>query len=142
MTNINVSHVNINSITAPNRLDELEQFVNNNNIHILCATETKLDENVGQSLYTLQSFSPPFTKHRTRQGGGVAIFTRNNLACTRLCELELDGVEWIWIKIRTKRHTIIIGCIYYPPNQSISNLSIFWTNSQIVPSELKNTCHH
>ena len=124
-TNLNVSHVNINSITAPNRLDELQQFVNNNNIHILCVTETNLDENVGPSLYTLQSFTPQFTKHRTRQGGGVAIFTRNNLACTRLCELELDGVEWIWMKLRTKRHTTIISCIYYPPNQSLSNLSNF-----------------
>ena len=56
---LNVSHVNINSITAPNRLDELEQFGNSNNIHVLCLTETKLDDTVNQSLYTMQSFSPP-----------------------------------------------------------------------------------
>ena len=122
---LNVSHVNINSITAPNRQDELEQFANSNNIHVLCLTETKLDETVSQSLYTLQAFSLPFTKHRTRQGGGVAIFIRNNLACTRLYDLELDGIEWIWVKLRTKKHTVIISCIYYPPNQNIANLSNF-----------------
>ena len=46
-----ISHCNINSITASDRIDELSQFVNINNIDILCLTETKLDQNVHPSLY-------------------------------------------------------------------------------------------
>ena len=109
---LNVSHVNINSITAPNRLDELEQFANSNDIHVLCTTETKLDETISQTLYTMQSFRTPFTKHRTRRGGGVAIFIRKNIACTRILELELEGIEWVWVKIRTNREIVMVCCIY------------------------------
>ena len=107
----NVSHVNINSITAPYRLDELEQFTESNKIHILCTTETKLDAAVHQSLYTLSSFSQPFTKHRNRRGGGVAIFARKYISCTRICELELEEVEWVWVKTRVKNGTLMICCV-------------------------------
>ena len=73
----------------------------------------------------MQSFSPPFTKHRARQGGGVAIYARNNVACTRICELELEGVEWVWVKVRLKREIIMICCIYLPPNQNIVDFKYF-----------------
>ena len=130
--NLNVSHVNINSITAPSRLDELEQFANSNDIHVLCITETKIDERVGQSLYTMKSFSPPFTKNRTRRGGGVAIYTRSNLACTRICELELEDVEWIWIKLRQKGRQLSYVVYTSLPIKVSRNSKTSWTNSQIV----------
>ena len=39
---IKIAHVNINGITAENKLDELEQFIETNTIQILAVTETKL----------------------------------------------------------------------------------------------------
>ena len=64
-------------------------------------------------------------KNRTRQGGGVAIFTRSNIPCTRICEFEFDDVEWVWVKIRTQKATVLICCVYFPPNQSIIDLKNF-----------------
>ena len=125
---LNISHVNIYSITSPNRLDELEQFANSNHIHILCATETKLDSTVHPSLYTMSSFSSPFTRHRTRHGGGVAIYVRDNLASSRITELEFEDTECLWIKIRVQNETIIICCVYFPPNQNSTQLKCFLDN--------------
>ena len=122
---LNIAHVNINSITAPNRLDELEQFTYSNNIHVLCTSETKLDSTVHPSQYTMTSFSPPFTRHRTRHGGGVAIYIRDNIAATRDEWLEMEGIEWIWAKIKIKSQTLLICCIYFPPNQSAADLKCF-----------------
>ena len=58
------AHANINSITAPGRLDDLEMFANTHNIDIICTAETKLDSNLNTSLYRIDSFSQPLTRHR------------------------------------------------------------------------------
>ena len=62
---ITIAHVNINSITAENKKDELEQFITTNDIQILALTETKLDNSTAESQYTIDGFHPPIIKHRT-----------------------------------------------------------------------------
>ena len=65
---ITIAHVNINSITSENKITELEQFIITNDIKILALTETKLDNSVAGSQYTIDDFHPPITKHRRRHG--------------------------------------------------------------------------
>ena len=85
--NLNKSHVNINSITAPGRVDELHCFVEFNNIDILMLTETKLDKNVHPGLYELPNLHPPFLNNRTRHGGGTATYVRTNISASRVTDL-------------------------------------------------------
>ena len=66
-----ISHVNINSVTALYRLQELSQFVEINNVDIVALTKTKLDDTVHPDLYRLPSFHST-TNHRNRHGGGTA----------------------------------------------------------------------
>ena len=115
---ITAAHVNINSITARCRLDELSLFASINDIDILCLSETKLDNSVHPSLFTLDNFHDPLTRHRDRNGGGVAIYVRNNLAVKRLTNLEIGEIEWVWCLVKIKRSTIIICTLYLPPNLS------------------------
>ena len=60
-------------ITAPNKLQELELFTQYHNINRLALTETKLDTNVHPTLFNINGFHPPMTRHRDRKGGGVAL---------------------------------------------------------------------
>ena len=113
---LTVCHTNINSITANGRLDELSQFVHINDIDILCLSETKLDKNVHPSMYHLPGYSEPLTRHRTRHGGGVAIYTRSNLAVHRLSDFESTDIEWIWARVKIGPNTVIVCCTYVPPN--------------------------
>ena len=113
---ITLSHININSITATNKLQELEQFISTNSIDILALTETKLDDTVHPSLYSLSHFHPPLTRHRTRRGGGTALYARSTLPLIRLNDLELEGEEWIWAMVRTKNCSIIFCVTYLPPD--------------------------
>ena len=117
---ITISHVNINSITSCCRLDELSHFTSLNKIDILCLSETKLDAHVHPSLFALDNFHEPLTRHRDRNGGGVAIYVRNNIAVKRLPDLELDGLEWVWCLLKIQRTTLIICTIYVPPHFSSS----------------------
>ena len=123
-----IAHVNINSITAENKIDELQQFVDTNCIKILSLTEAKLDDNIPTSQYKLTGFHTPLTKHRNRHGGGVAIYIHSSLPFERLSELELDGEEWLWAKIRLPEVTLLISCIYLPPNLSSERLNFFIDN--------------
>ena len=113
-----ISHVNINSVTAPYRLQELHQFAETNHVDVLALTETKLDDTINPDLYHLPNFHSPITKHRNRHGGGTALYARTSVPITRIPELELPGEEWIWAKININDSLIIICCIYLPPKLS------------------------
>ena len=68
--NIIISHVNINSITSRCRLDELSHFSSLHDIDIICLSETKLDDQVHPSFYTLDNFHDPMTRQETEMGVG------------------------------------------------------------------------
>ena len=123
-SNITIAHVNINSITSRCRLDELSHFTFLNDIDILCLTETKLDETVHPSLFTLDNYHSPLTKHRNRNGGGVATYVRNNLAVKRISHLETPGVESVWCLVKVKQTTLLICSVYVPPNLSSDQYSL------------------
>ena len=122
---ITISHVNINSITSRCRLDELSIFSSLNDIDVICLSETKLDDQVNPSLFILNNYHEPLTKHRDRKGGGVAIYVRNNIAVKRLHHLEIDGIEWIWCLIKIKSITLIICSLYLPPKSTTNQHSEF-----------------
>ena len=123
------ARVNINSITAANRLDELHHFVHDNDIHIIALSETKLDDNIHPALYRLDNFHAPLAHHRNRHGGGTAIFAHKSLPITQIRNLELDSCEdGVWCKISIARASILICCLYLPPNLNANRLEQFIDN--------------
>ena len=122
---LTISHVNINSITAPGKLDELTYFVEMNNIDILLLTETKLDHTIHPSLYSLPSFHPPYLNNRNRHGGGTATYIRSTISANRLTDLELDGEEWTWTMLKINNTKVITCSLYLPPNLSAERLDVF-----------------
>ena len=136
---LRIAHVNINSITAENRMDELHQFVRDNNIHILALTETKLDDNIHPSLYRLDNFHNPITHHRNRHGGGTAIYAHKSLPITQMQPPELNPCEdWVWCKITIAKISLLISCIYLPPNLDANRLEQF-TENLLESINLTNT---
>ena len=128
--NLNICHVNINSITS--KIDELQVFVTTNNIDILMVSETKLDDTIHSSLYELQGFHAPYLNNRNMGGGGTAIYTQSNLAVRRLKNLEIQEEDWVWAKVSTYNKSINICSIYLPPRQTVDRLEDF--NSKFIES--------
>ena len=125
---LTIAHININSITAQNKLDELQHCIDTNGIQIIALTETKLDDTVDSSLYKIQGFHSPLTRHRNRHGGGVAIYVHASLPVKRLTGLELGGHEWIWAKIKLNTFTLVMCCSYLPPNLTAEDHQLFTDN--------------
>jgi hypothetical protein len=91
---------------------ELQKF------DILCFTETWLITNVANQDISLDNFQSPFRKdHVDRLGGGVAIYVKNDYHVVHRNDLEVLGVECVWVEIKiSKNHPVLIGTFYRPPD--------------------------
>ena len=123
--NLTLAAININSITSPGRLEELECFVVDNSIDVLAVSELKIDLTVHPSLYSLPNFHSPIVKPRTRRGGGVGIYISKSLPFSRMIELENDEFETIWVKVRVKEKSFVICSSYLPPHTPADKQSRF-----------------
>ena len=114
--NLVISAVNINSITAPERLQELNDFVAVNHVDVLALSELKIDSTVHPSLYTIANFHTPVVKYRSRKGGGTGLYVRNCLPFSRLNDYENEEFEAVWVKIKMNSACVIICSNYLPPH--------------------------
>ena len=122
--NIVISAININSITVPDRLEELQQFVKNNDINILALSEIKLDATDHPSLYSQDGSHPPLLRTRSVKGGGVAVYVKNTFPFSQITEHENDAFEALWVKIRVQKSAITLCSCYLPPHTYISRPEI------------------
>ena len=110
---LSLIHLNIQSICP--KLD----IINGNlrDFDILCFTESWLDPNVNDSELMLDNFNIPFRHDRQdRAGGGVIVYTKDHLYCKRRHDLEIHGIECVWLEINEKSQKYLIGTFYRPPN--------------------------
>ena len=65
----------------------------------------------------IEHFKLPFRNDRTgRIGGGVAIFVRDTITCKRRFDLEIRGLEAVWIEILMNSKKVLLGGFYRPQN--------------------------
>jgi len=99
--------------------EEIEICVQLQGYNLIAITEIWWDNlhdwNAVMDGYTL------FRKDRpTRQGGGVALYVREQLECTELClGMDEERVESLWARIKGQPHMgdTIVGVYYRPPDQ-------------------------
>ena len=123
--NLVISAVNINSITAPDRLQELSNFVTVSHIDVLALSELKIDSTVHPNLYAIENFHPPIVKCRSRKGGGTGLYVRNCLPFSRITDYENEEFEAVWVKIKMKNACVIICSNYLPPHSPAEKLTRF-----------------
>ena len=118
-SNLNYSHnlsfVQYNVQSILNKLDilqaELYEF------DILALTETWLNQSVDTEDLLFQTFNKPERKDRTGDShGGVMLYVKENIYYKRREDLEIRGVENIWIEIANNHRRILFGLFYRQPN--------------------------
>ena len=111
------AHLNINSLSS--KFEPLTEMVRQT-IDFLLVTESKLDDTFPMGQFQIEGFSRPIRLDRTRNGGGLIIFTRNNLTCHELKprvlypELECTFLE---VRIRHNKWLVLVG--YNPQKENI-----------------------
>ena len=120
-------HVNIRSIRK--NLSELESYLEvlDHEFSIIGLTETWLNDSSCE-IYGINGYNT-VERHRTRTGGGVALFIRDNFNFSKRNDLAHfdEDIESVYIEIgKDQLHTsrdIIIGVIYRPPNRDIASFN-------------------
>lgn len=111
LSSIKIAHSNINSIR--NKIDHISAELSD--YDIICISETKLNESVQTSKILIDGYMEPIRKDRvTNNGGGLAIYSKNNIFLSRRLDLENDNIENIWIEVHSLKNKFLLGLFYRP----------------------------
>ena len=92
---------------------------------ILAFTETWLNPSIDLDDLTLLSYNKPERKDREGDShGGVLLYIKKALYYKRRADLEIRGVESIWIELVNHNKHILFGLFYRPPNSDTN----YYTN--------------
>ena len=120
LKNIRINFINqlvigqlfINSL--PNKFESLVHIVKGN-IDILIITETKLDMSFPINQFNMEGYFPPFRADRSANGGGVAIYVRNDIPCTLMRNYpRTTNLEGIFLEMNIRKSKWLLFGGYNP----------------------------
>ena len=112
---LSIMHLNIQSLVPKLDLVEGESVA----YDILVFSESWLKPEVRDDSILIEKFLQPFRTDRCdHPGGGMAVYVRDTLKCRRRPDLDIGGLEAVWIEIKTKSKKVLIGIFYRPPNSN------------------------
>ena len=86
LQHFNVGSLNCNSLLAQGRLQQVEHILKSNNFSVFALQETKICPLSDDSCFQIPGFTA-YYRHRSRFGGGVIVFCRNDLTYRQLHHL-------------------------------------------------------
>ena len=79
-----------------------------------------MDVSVSTESLLFENFDSPYRKDRTNHGGGVMLYISDDLLHTRRPELEIYCDESIWVEVKARKESFLLG-IFYSPRASDVN---------------------
>ena len=95
-----MGHMNIQGLS--NKIDQVRLLLESeqNQIHVLGLSETKLNVIHPDSAFEINGFQKPFRKDRIiNSGGGLIVYVKEGISCNRRTDLEQESLECIWLEI-------------------------------------------
>ena len=102
---LNISHLNIQGICGENlnKFSELKVVLTlreNNILHILGLSETKLKSHKTTDSFKINGFKIPFRKDNdSNGGGGLLVFAKNGINAKRREDLETQNISCLWLEM-------------------------------------------
>ena len=115
-TNINISHINISSITQKPKQMILNEYLVKNNMHIMSINETHLKQ---INTFELKGYKIYRKDRIGKRKGGVAIAVAENLLSEPYQIDTNTQMEFIATKIKLQNTEIIVISYYVAPTQEI-----------------------
>ena len=102
---INISHLNIQGICGEKlgKFSEIKVLLTlpeNNNLHILGLSETKLKDHKSTDVFKINGFQTLFRRDNDSIGrGGLLVYVKNDINARRREDLETHDISCIWLDI-------------------------------------------
>ena len=91
-----------------------------NKIDILMISESKLDDTLPTFQFVIVSFIEPFRLDRTRNGGGIILYVKNNITVTLLPSYTLPEDVGLFVEILIGNFKWLFRCSYNPHKSMIT----------------------
>ena len=112
---LSIMHLNVQSLFPKIDLIKCEAHA----YDILVYSESWLKPEIKDDDIFFQNFMPPYRTDRLeRIGGGVVMYVRDTFLCRRRDDLEIRGLEAVWVEVKVKGKCILVGGFYRPPNSN------------------------
>ena len=124
-----IKHINAQSLIT--KLDEIKLLIENEDLDILCISETWLQPNILDDLISIKNYNVfsndnPFNS----RGSGACIYVKNIFTCKKYENIEITngepwkGLEDVWVRIQaSKFKSIIVGAVYKHPNTNPDSIA-------------------
>ena len=110
-----IIHFNARSIKNKIGLIEAEA----DQFDIITVSETWLSQIDMNTSIHLTNFHPPIRRNQPNDPhAGVAIYVKNNLFCKPRLDLEVNGLEAVWVETKINQECLLVGSFNRPPNSS------------------------
>ena len=103
-----ICHHNIQSLLP--KIDLLQYEIQPFDVFIF--SETWLNNDINSNELKIINFKDPFRCDRDIRAGGVAIYVKENIACKRRSDLEINNPECVWIELKICGRLILVAGIY------------------------------
>ena len=110
-----------------NKIDKTELELSH--FDVIALSETWLSPATKDDDVKLAKSQDPFRKkdRQTNNYGGVIVYVREYIPCKRRCDLELQGLESIWLELKLTSKVILFGLFYRPQNTNNEILENNWS---------------
>ena len=122
---MHIGHLNVQRLQ--NKFDQIDLMLNseNNDIHVLGLSETKLKDFHKDNTFTINNYQL-FRKDRVviheckGDGGGINVYVKEGIKCVRRGDLETNEVECLFLEIYPKNgKSFLLGNLYRNPKESV-----------------------
>ena len=128
----------LNARSIKNKTDLTEEEANQ--FDIITVSETWLSQIEMNTSIHLANFHPPIRRDRPNDPhGGVAIYICKKIYifCKPRPDLQVNGLEAVWVETKINQESLLVGSFYRPPNSSANYVelisdSIRKTNNCVV----------
>ena len=118
---LKIFHQNVRGLHCFGKIEQLRLLMDETRkeIQIFGVTETHLNGDIADEEVSIPGYRLERKDRAKGSGGGVAIYMRDDLQVHRRYDLEVNGIECLWIEIMIKKSKpILLSIIYRPPDTS------------------------
>ena len=128
-----LSIININAHQITNKVDIIAYEAHHHDI--ITVSETWLHKDSKKDSLKIDGFHEPVRKDRNCDGGGVAIYVKNNLPCKHRQDLEIPDLEAVWVETYINNEKLLVGSFYRPPSKPVAYWDLIDTSITQVSAE-------
>ena len=129
---LNIAHLNVSSLLK--NIDEIRHLMNNNKIHILGLSETRLDDSVLDNEIRIDDYNI-IRLDRKRTGGGIILYVHESVQFVTHHDFAVANLELLCIEILIpKQKPFMLVYWYRPPDSSRDILDKFQSLIEQVDS--------